>query len=136
MTLATLRRAAVLAPPLPVSPGRRKVREAARLLQEGLNALYEEDRAKADARERAWRETEAKVARRLKLAEAKRATRDLRVEVPAKWFWDFANGALDSMRDLAAEAKRQGQNGPANALEDRIDAAVKTLDEIQKRAAK
>jgi hypothetical protein len=121
-------------PKLPVSPGRRRVNEAVGRLQDALGQLFAEEAAREAERERARLEGEAKAQRRLHLAQARQATRAMRIEVDARWFWDFANGALDSMRDLAAEAKRQGQNGPANALEARIDAAVKTLDEIQKRA--
>jgi hypothetical protein len=43
---------------IPKSPGRLKVREAARLLQEALDALHEEDRARAEARARRDQENE------------------------------------------------------------------------------
>jgi hypothetical protein len=64
------------------------------------------------------------------------ATRAQRVEVDAKFFWDFTATALVSMRDLAAEARKQGQRGQADALDARIDEAARELERIQKRAAR
>jgi len=40
------------------------------------------------------------------------------------------------MRDLAAEARKQGQRGQADALDARIDEAARELERIQKRAAR
>jgi hypothetical protein len=122
-----------LTPPLPQSAARRKVAEAARLLQEGLNALYQEEREKADARARANAETDAKAKRLVALAQARQATRGLRLEVDKKWFWSFNNEMLDLLRQVAADAKSRGEHADARAIEAHIDAACEQLEKIQKR---
>jgi hypothetical protein len=120
---------------LPRSPGRAKVAAAVTALQTALNQMYDEENTKEAARERARREGEAKAQRRVHLAQARQATANLRVEVGARWFWDFSGAAIDCMRDLAREARRQGQQGQANALEARIDDACDQLAKIQQKEA-
>jgi hypothetical protein len=132
MTLATVPRAAVL----PRSPARDRVAQAAKLLQDAVDGLYREAREEAAKRERTYRENAAERERRVALAAAREATRALRLEVGTKWFWDFTADAIDCMHQLAQEARRQGQQAHADALEVRIDAAVKELDRIQQRQAR
>jgi hypothetical protein len=137
MTLATLpRRSAVLTPPLPQSAGRRKVAAAARLLQEALDQLYREDREKADARERAWRETEAKAKRVVALAQARQATRGLRIEVDRKWFWSFNNETLDLLRAVADDAQKRGETSDARMIERHIDGMCTALEKLQAKEAR
>lgn len=131
MTLATLPRST----PLPPSPARAKVAAAAAALQRAIDELYAEDRERAAQRERARAENDAKAAKFLRLAKARQATRAMRVEVPAKFFWDFAAEALDALRELASEAKQHGQQMRAQAIESRIDAACEQLDKIQQQEA-
>ena len=131
MTLATLPRSTSLPP----SPARAKVAAAAAQLQRAIDQLYAEDRERDAQRERARAESDRKAKRFVLMAEARRATRELRVEVPAKFFWDFAAEALDALHELAREAKQHGQQMRAQAIESRIDAACVQLDRIQKREA-
>jgi hypothetical protein len=136
MSLTTLSRTAAPEPlRLPVSPGRRKLAEAARLLQQGLTELYQEERTKADARESAWRETEAKAQRRVQLAAARQATANLRIEVDRKWFWSFNNETLDLLRAVAADAKKRGETSDGQMVERHIDGMVEQLERIQKKEA-
>jgi hypothetical protein len=132
MTLTTLSRSTV--EPLRRSPARARFDDAMAELRRAVAAIDAEDRERAAARERAWQETEAKVERRVRLAAAREATKALRLEVPTRWFWSFANDALDDMRTLASEARRQGEQGRAQALDARLDAALKELNKIQKTA--
>ena len=133
MSLATITRAPLI---VPRSPARSRVLAAANELQRAVDQLFEE--AKAEAREKAKRdeENDRKAEAHVARARARLATREYRVEVPARWFWSFTADAIDAMRDLAAEARKQGQNGPANALDARIEAACAELERIQKGAAK
>ena len=131
MTLATLPRSTSLRP----SPGRAKVAAAASALQQAINDLYAEDRERAAQRERNRLRNAAETERLVRLGQARLATRKLRVEVPAKFFWDFSAEALDALRELASEAKQHGQQMRAQAIESRIDAACEQLDRIQKREA-
>jgi hypothetical protein len=135
MTLAILPRSRATPFRLPPSPARAKVVAAAAELQHAIDDLYAEARAQAAERERAHRENDAKAKRATLRAETRAATRELRIEVDAKWFWSFVNDALDCMKDLAGEARKQSQNMAAGALELRIDAACKELDRIQQREA-
>ncbi len=120
---------------LPRSPGRARVAAAAAALQSAVEELYREEREREAARERARKETDAKAKRLALMAEARQATREMRIEIDRKWFWDFAAEALDALRELAAEAKQHGQQMRAQAIESRIDAACAELDRIQKREA-
>ena len=124
-----------LTPPLPQSTGRRKVADAARLLQEGLNALYEEERAKADARARANAESDARAKRHTALAQTRAATRGLRIEIDRKFFWSFCNEALDLLRAVAANARKRGAQADARAIERHIDDMCDQLERVQKREA-
>jgi hypothetical protein len=133
MTLTTARSTTVTPFRVPVSPGRAKVAAAAAALQQAIDEMFAEDKAKARARERVRQENAAKTERRVRLAQTRLAARAQWVEAPAKWFWSFANESLDSMRDLAAEAKRQGQRREAAALESRIDVICGELERIQQR---
>jgi len=135
MTLATLSRSPPPPLRLPISAGRAKVAAAAKLLQEGIDALYQEERTKADDRERAWRETKAKAQRRVQLAQARLATKETRIEVDKRWFWTFTNEMLDTLRAVAADAKKRGQQGDARTIERVIDDACEQLERIQKKEA-
>jgi hypothetical protein len=95
--------------------------------------MYAEDREKAAKRDRAHKENAARAERLLRLAEARQATRGMRVEVDRKWFWDFANDALDTMREASGEAKKRNEQMRAQGIDARIDAACVQLDRIQKR---
>jgi hypothetical protein len=128
MTLATT-------PLLQPSAGPSRVETAAELMQQALRQLWAEDRERAADRERARKATDARAKKFLLLAQAKRATREMRVVVPAKFFWDFCAEGLDAMRELANEAKQHGQQMRAQAIENRIDAACAQLDRIQQREA-
>jgi len=132
MTLATLSRS----PPFRPSPARARVAQAAAQLQAAIDALYEEDKARARERERARQESDAKAKRLTLMAEAREATRGLRVEVPTKFFWDFSAEALDAMRELAAAARRNGEQMRAQAIEARVDGFCGELDKIQRREAR
>jgi hypothetical protein len=68
-------------------------------------------------------------------AQARQATRGLWVEVPAKFFWDFAAGSVEAMRELASEARKQNDTGRVHAIERAIDEACEQLDKLQRRAA-
>jgi hypothetical protein len=57
------------------------------------------------------------------------------LSVDRRWFWDFANDALDTMREASSEAKRKGEQMRAQAIDARIDAACVQLEAVQKRAA-
>ena len=131
MTLATLPRSTPLRP----SPGRAKVAAAAAALQQAIDDLYREDREREAERERNRQRNAAETERLVRLGKARLATRKLKVEVPAKFFWDFAAEALDAMRELAREAKQHGQQMRAQGIEARIDAMCGELDRIQKREA-
>jgi hypothetical protein len=135
VTLATLRRSTVTPLQIPVSAGRKRVQEAAAALQEAIDAMFAEDKAKALARERERQEGDERAKRAALKAQARQATRSMRIEVPRAWFWDFSASALEAMKDLVREARKQGQRGPADALQVRIDEAHKMLDRIQTREA-
>jgi hypothetical protein len=97
MTLATLPRSSSL--PMSRSQARARVAAAASALQRTIDDLYAADKAQAAQRERDRAESDAKAKRLVSLAQARQATRELRVEVPAKWFWDFSAEALDALID-------------------------------------
>ena len=80
---------------LPRSPGRARVAAAAAALQSAVEELYREEREREAARERARKETDAKAKRLALMAEARQATREMRIEIDRKWFWDFAAEALE-----------------------------------------
>jgi Asp-tRNA(Asn)/Glu-tRNA(Gln) amidotransferase A subunit family amidase len=134
MTLATLPRSSSL--PMSPSQARARVAAAASALQRTIDDLYAADKAQAAQRERDRAESDTKAKRLVSLAQARQATRELRVEVPAKWFWNFSAEALDAFRELAKEAKQQGQRGLADSIERRVDAICTELERIQKRTAR
>lgn len=131
MTLASLPRSISLRP----SPGRARVAAAAAALQQAIDDLYAEDREREAERERNRQRNAAETERLVRLGKARLATRKLRVEVQAGFFWSFAAEALDSMRALAREAKQRGDQMRARAIEGRIDVMCGELDRIQKREA-
>ena len=132
MTLATLPRA----PSLPPSPARAKVTAAAAALQRAIDDLYAEDRERAAQRERARAENDAKAARFLRLAKARQATRELRIEVDRRWFWDFAGEAVHLLGEFASEANKRGERTRADAINSRVDAFCAALNKIQEREAR
>jgi hypothetical protein len=120
-------------PPFHPSPGRARVAAAARLLQEAIDELYREDRAKALEGERARAESDARAKRFTLMAEARNATRELRVEVDRRWFWNFVNEVMDDLHQQANEARRAGEQMRVTQLENRIEALGNELDRIQKQ---
>jgi hypothetical protein len=133
MNLPAIRRSTGTRLQIPKSPGRARVDAAVYALQQALNQMFNEESEKEAERQRARQEGAAKTERRVRLAQARLAARAQWVEVPAKFFWSFANESLDSMRDLAREARKQGQRREADALNARIDAACTELERIQQR---
>lgn len=131
MTLATLPRSLSLPP----SPARARVAAAAAALQHAIDALYEEDKERAAQRERASAESAARAKRLALMAEARNATRHLRVEVDRRWFWNFANEVMDDLHQQANEARGAGQRMRVTQLANRIEALGNELDKIQKRQA-
>jgi hypothetical protein len=57
------------------------------------------------------------------------------LSVDRKFFWSFANDALDTMREASSEAKRKGEQMRAQGIDARIDAACVELERVQKREA-
>ena len=67
------------------------------------------------------------------MAEARNATRELRVEVDRRWFWNFVNEVMDDLHQQANEARRAGEQMRVTQLENRIEALGNELDRIQKQ---
>jgi hypothetical protein len=132
MTLATVSRAPLA---IPRSPARERVAAAATELQRAVDDLYAEARKQAAERARRDEEMDRKAQARLHLAAARLATKELRVEVPTKFFWDFCAEGLDALRELAAEARQRGQQMRAQGIDARVDGICAELERIQKRAA-
>src|ERR1700722_13614918 len=109
MSLVALTRS----PSPPRSSARARLVDAATELRRAIADLEREDRERAAERERAWRETEAKAQRRVQLAAARQATRNLRIEVDRKCFWNFNNETLDLLRAVAADAQKRGEMSDA-----------------------
>jgi hypothetical protein len=131
MTLATISRA-----PLPRSPGRLKVAEAARLLQQALDALYEEDRARAEARARRDEEMDARAKTHVDRARVRALKQQHMLSVDRKWFWDSHNETLDLLRAIAADARKRGEQGDARMIERHIGDMCAELEKIQAKEVK
>jgi hypothetical protein len=53
----------------------------------------------------------------------------------SRWFWDFANEMVDTLRAVAADAKKRGASGDARAIEARVDAFCEQLEKVQQKDA-
>jgi hypothetical protein len=118
------------------SAGRSRVQTAAELIQQGLRQLWAEERERAD-RQRSFRvapfsEREQAAIRQ---AELRRIKQEHLMSVNRARFWSFSVEALDAMRELAAEAKKHGQQMRAQGIEARVDEICGRLDQLQKREA-
>jgi hypothetical protein len=131
MSLVALTRS----PSPPRTPARARLVDAATELRRAIGDLEREDRERAAQRARANEETDRKVKARIAKAKARAATREYRIEVPAKFFWDFSATALDAMHELAKEARNQGQIGIANSWANRADEIATALEKLQQREA-
>jgi hypothetical protein len=123
-------------PLLQPSAGRSRVQAAAELIQQGLRQLWAEERERAE-RQRSFRvapfsEREQAL---INKAEARRIKQQHMISVDRAWFWNFSAEALDALRELAAEAKKHGQQMRADSIESRVDAACQQLDRLQQREA-
>jgi hypothetical protein len=123
-------------PLLQPSAGRSRVQAAVELINQGLRQLH------AEQREREERARSFKVApysereqALINKAEARRIKQQHMISVDRKWFWDFCAAALDIAREAAAEARKRGEQGRADSIEGRIDAACERLDKLQQREA-
>jgi hypothetical protein len=134
MTLATIPRSSSPVR-LPISPGRQKAREAARLLQQALDALYEEDRARAEARARRDAEVDAKAKTHVDRARLRALKQQHMLSVDRKWFWDSHNETLDLLRAIAADAQKRGETSDARMVERHIDGMCTALEKIQAKEA-
>jgi hypothetical protein len=131
MTLATLRSPLIIQP----SPARSRVAAAAAELQRAIDQLFEE--AKEQARERARRaeESDAKARAHIARAQARQATRGLRIEIDRKMFWSLTGDLVETLRQCAVDARQRGATGDACVIERVIDGACEQLERIQKKEA-
>jgi hypothetical protein len=123
-------------PLLQPSAGRSRVDTAVELMNQAQRLLW------AEQREREKRRREFKVApysereqALINKAEARRIKQQHMISVDRAWFWNFSAEALDALRELAAEAKKHGQQMRADSIESRVDAACQQLDRLQQREA-
>jgi hypothetical protein len=118
---------------IPQTPGRSRMEEAARLIQQALLELHREGRERA---ERA-KNFKVKYSEREKLviakAKARMATKEARIEVNRRWFWSTMNGVLEDWREQADAAQKRGERLRADQLEDAI---TRLADELQKISTK
>jgi hypothetical protein len=129
MTLATT-------PLLQPSAGRSRVETAVELMNQAQRLLRAEELERAE-RQRNFKVTpfDEREKAAIRKAELRRIKQEHMLSVDRRWFWDFANDALDTMREASSEAKRKGEQMRAQAIDARIDAACVQLEAVQKRAA-
>jgi hypothetical protein len=116
--------------------GKSRVQNAVARLQEAMNELYLEQS------ERAERQKNFQVkplSEREKVAIDKAKVRAIKqqhmLSVDRKWFWSFTAEMVDMLRDMAADLRKRGERGQANAIEARVDAVCLELEKIQQRSA-
>jgi hypothetical protein len=129
MTLATT-------PLLQPSAGRSRAETAVELMNQAQRLLRAEELERAE-RQRNFKVTpfDEREKAAIRKAELRRIKQEHMLSVDRRWFWDFANDALDTMREASSEAKRKGEQMRAQAIDARIDAACVQLEAVQKRAA-
>jgi hypothetical protein len=117
---------------VPPSPGQSRVQEAARLLQAALSELRKEEREREERR-RAWkprafsdREQEA-----IRKAELRAIKEQHLIKLNRTWFWSFANGMIDTLQQVAADAKKRGATADARTIGRVIDEVCGQLEKIQ-----
>jgi hypothetical protein len=97
-------------------------------LRRAVAAVDAEGRARAAQRERARQENAAQTERRVLMAQARLATKELRIEIDRRWFWSTMGEMLDMLRACAADAKKRSATADARTIERVIDAAGEQLE--------
>jgi hypothetical protein len=125
---------AVLAPP---DTGQSRITAAEELLRQAMVLLHREQRDR-EKRQRQFtiRPFDEREKAAMRRAELQRIKQEHMISVDRRWFWDFANAALDEMRSASHEAKKHGEQMRAQGIDATVDMLCEQLDLIQQRQAR